>query len=56
MNVLTKQIKKKGYSLTEFCEMHLMSLRSYRRWEKKCHANYDVLVAYIDLLDDKGDL
>jgi hypothetical protein len=35
MNILTRKIRNKGYSLQEFCDLHLMSLRTYRRWEKE---------------------
>ena len=33
MNKTTHAIRKKGYSLAEFCEINLISLRTYRRYE-----------------------
>tara|TARA_R110000851_G_scaffold160243_2_gene303483 strand:- start:1557 stop:1721 length:165 start_codon:yes stop_codon:yes gene_type:complete len=53
MNVLTKKIKNKGYSLTEFCDENLISLRTYRRWENESNKNYKVLNRLIDELENK---
>jgi hypothetical protein len=53
MNKLTKKIKNKGYSLTEFCDNHLISLRSYRRYENENHNGHVKLVDWIDKLEDK---
>ena len=33
MNKTTHAIRNKGYSLKEFCELNLISLRTYRRYE-----------------------
>jgi hypothetical protein len=44
MNILTKKIRNAGYSLTEFCDHNLISLRTYRRWEKEDHKNHKLLL------------
>jgi hypothetical protein len=44
MNVLTKKIRNAGYSLTEFCDNNLISLRTYRRWEKEGNKNHTLLL------------
>ena len=53
MNILTKKIKNKGYSLTEFCDANLMSLRTYRRYEKESNANHAMLNRLISELEEK---
>ena len=52
MNILTKKIKNKGYSLTEFCDARLISLRTYRRWEKEDHKLHNMLCMWIDNLTE----
>jgi hypothetical protein len=44
MNALTKKIRNAGCSLTEFCDHNLISLRTYRRWEKEDHKNHKLLL------------
>jgi transcriptional regulator with XRE-family HTH domain len=53
MNILTKMIRNKGYTLTQFCDVSLISLRTYRRWEKNSHAMHDRLISKIDELEGK---
>ena len=53
MNKLTLEIKQKGYSLNEFVEKLGISLRTYRRYEKKDNAMNAWLVAKIDKLEEK---
>lgn len=48
MNILTRKIKNEGYSLSEFCENNLISLRTYRRWEKEENKNHNLLVAMVE--------
>tara|TARA_R110000803_G_scaffold95395_5_gene163421 strand:- start:18788 stop:18988 length:201 start_codon:yes stop_codon:yes gene_type:complete len=50
MNILTKKIKNKGYSLDEFCDANLISLRTYRRWEKEDNKNHNLLVGMVGAL------
>ena len=50
MNILTRKIRNKGYSLLEFCEACGISLRSYRRYEDVEHDMHDKLVKLIDAL------
>jgi hypothetical protein len=52
MNTLTKKIKNKGYSLTEFCDNHRISLRSYRTYEKEDHKLHNMLCMWIDNLTE----
>jgi hypothetical protein len=52
MNTLTKKIKDKGYSLTEFCDNHRISLRSYRTYEKEDHKLHNMLCMWIDNLKE----
>ena len=53
MNILTRKIKDKGYSLPEFCDKNLISLRTYRRWEKPDHVSHEKLKQMIE--DDSND-
>jgi hypothetical protein len=53
MNVLTRKIRNKGYKLTEFCDANLISLRSYRRYEKENNANHAMLNRLINELENK---
>jgi len=53
MNILTRKIRNKGYSLLEFCEVYYISLRTYRRYEKADNDNHEVLVDWVDSLKDK---
>ena len=48
MNILTRKIKDKGYSLPEFCDKNLISLRTYRRWEKPDHVSHEKLKQMIE--------
>ena len=50
MNILTRKIKDKGYSLTEFCDNHRISLRSYRTYEKEDHKLHNMLCMWVDNL------
>ena len=54
MNNLTRKIKLKGYSLTEFCSKFRISLRTYRRYEKIENDNHEVLVKWVDRLEVKS--
>lgn len=53
MNILTRKIRNKGYSLEEFCDGELISLRTYRRWEKEDHDKHLWLVHLTDKLKEK---
>ena len=53
MNILTRKIRNKGYTLTEFCDANLISLRSYRRWEKEGHQMNVWLSNKINELENK---
>lgn len=53
MNILTRKIRNKGYSLLEFCELHYISLRSYRRYEDSGHDRHGKLVKWVDELELK---
>lgn len=55
MNVLTKKIRNKGYTLTEFCDAHLISLRSYRRYEDEAHVSHEWLVNTANKLESKNE-
>lgn len=50
MNKLTRKIRDNGYSLQEFCDNNLMSLRTYRRWEKEDHKSHWLLVGMVGAL------
>ena len=52
MNIITRKIKDKGYSLTEFCENHKISLRSYRAYEKEDHKLHNMLCMWVDNLKE----
>ena len=52
MNKTTHAIRKKGYSLAEFCELNLISLRTYRRYEISSKAKLNEL---INELTSKGE-
>ena len=53
MNILTKKIKDKGYSLAEGLEAIGISLSTYRRWEHDNNANNKFLACIIDDLEGK---
>ena len=53
MNILTKMIRDKGYTLVQFCDASLISLRTYRRWEKNSHAMHERLISKINELESK---
>ena len=53
MNVLTRKIRNKGYSLDQFCKLHDIALRTYRRREHESHAKHQELVGQVDELEDK---
>ena len=53
MNKLTRKIKDKGYSLTEFCKLIGFSLRWYRTHEKAGAKRYDLLSFMVDELESK---
>lgn len=55
MNKLTRQIKNKGYTLTEFCEHIGYSLRWYRTHEKPDSSKHDVLLSKVNELESKND-
>ena len=50
MNILTKKIRNAGYSLTEFCDHNLISLRTYRRWEKEDNKSHWLLIGMVGAL------
>jgi hypothetical protein len=52
MNVLTRKIRNKGYSLDEFCKLHDIALRTYRRREHESHPKHEMLVSQIDELEN----
>ena len=54
MNIATQKIRDKGYSLTEFCKLHRICLRTYRAYEKVTHVKYTALNKWIDELEDKS--
>jgi len=54
MNILTRKIRNKGYSLNEFCEKQYISLRTYRRWEKPGHPKHETLVSQVNELENKN--
>ena len=53
MNVLTRKIRTKGYSLNEFCKIHDIALRTYRRREDESHPKHEMLVNQINELEQK---
>ena len=53
MNILTRKIRTKGYSLLEFCEVYDIALRTYRAREKESHPKHGLLVEQIDELEGK---
>ena len=53
MNILTRKIRNKGYSLLEFCDGELISLRTYRRWEKEDHDKHLWLIHLTDKLEQR---
>lgn len=53
MNILTLEIKQKGYTLNEFISELGISLRTYRRYEKPDNAMNAWLVAKINKLESK---
>jgi hypothetical protein len=53
MNILTRKIRRKNYTLLEFCDYALISLRTYRRWEKEGHAMNVWLVNKVNELEIK---
>ena len=53
MNVLTRKIRNKGYSLSEFLIVIGFSLRWYREHEKPGAGKYDFLVGKMDELESK---
>lgn len=55
MNKLTRDIKDKGYSLTEFCREANISLRTYRTYEKEDHKLHNALLVLIYKLKDKDN-
>jgi len=48
MNKLTRNIKNKGYSLSEFCREVGISLRTYRTYEKEDHKYHTMLLGWIN--------
>ena len=54
MNKTTNAIRKKGYALKEFCDKHLIAIRTYRRYEKPVHAMHETLNRWIDELEVKS--
>lgn len=54
MNVLTRKIKDKGYSLGEFCKLHDFVIRTYRRHEKPSHPKHETLVSQVNELENKN--
>lgn len=55
MNVLTRKIRNKGYSLAEFCKLHDIALRTYRRREHDSHGKYQELVKQVEELEVKHE-
>ncbi len=55
MNVLTRKIRNKGYSLNEFCKLQDIALRTYRRREDEGHSKHEVLVNQVNELESKND-
>ena len=53
MNILTRKIRNKGYTLVQFCDANLISLRTYRRWEKDSHVMNARLISKINNLESK---
>jgi hypothetical protein len=53
MNILTRKIRRKNYTLLEFCDHAVISLRTYRRWEKEGHAMNVRLVNKVNELESK---
>lgn len=53
MNTLTRKIKNKGYSLSEFLIVIGFSLRWYREHEKPGAGKHEFLVGKIDGLESK---
>ncbi len=53
MNVLTRKIRNKGYSLDEFCKLQDIALRTYRRRERESHPKHETLANQIELLEQK---
>ena len=55
MNVLTRKIRNKGYSLAEFCKLHDIALRTYRRREHESHVKHQELVSQVEELENKNE-
>lgn len=53
MNLATKKLKDKGYTIKEFCDFHLISLRTYRRYELTDSKKYNWLHEAIDSMEAK---
>jgi len=54
MNVLTRKIRNKGYSLYEFCKLQDIALRTYRRREHESHPKHETLVSQVNELESKN--
>lgn len=52
--MLTRKIRNKGYSLDEFCKLHDIALRTYRRREDETHPKHQALVNQVENLEHKS--
>lgn len=53
MNPITRQIRKKGYTLTEFLDAIGFSLRWYRTHENEGAPKHEFLKQKVEQLDEK---
>ena len=53
MNVLTRKLRDKGYSLDEYCKLIGQCLKWHRMHEREGSTHHDKIVSFINELESK---